>query len=105
MAITAMVRREFVAWQNDLVDKSRYAAETQAMLTDDKIAQTSKALSALGALQQIQWVGPAAFEDPPPPGTRGYMYRMICSRASVFMRFVLNPDGKIDGIFFFDKMQ
>jgi hypothetical protein len=103
-AITTIARREFVAWQAGVVDKNRYAAETAAQLSDAKVSDTSKALSAFGSLVRTVWLGYATFETAPPPGTKAYVYQMVCDRGAVFERLVMGQDGKIDGIFFSDKM-
>jgi len=102
-AVTIVARREFVAWQAGVVDKARYAAQTQAQLTDDKVLATSKALSVSGALVQTKWLGFATYENPPPPGVKSYVYEMLCSEANIYVRLTIGPDGKIDGIFFSDK--
>jgi hypothetical protein len=101
--ITIIARREFVDWQAGVVDKSHYAPETQAKLSPDKVADTSKALSELGALKQIEWYGPLGIADGP-PGVKGYLYHMICANASVYEELTIGPDGLIDGIVFRDKL-
>ena len=100
--ITQIARREFVAWQAGVVDLSHYASPTQAKLLPAKIADTSKALGTLGSLIKTEWVGPAVLEDTP-DGVRGYVYRMVCTNASVYEILTLE-NGKIDGIVFRDKL-
>jgi hypothetical protein len=101
--ITLIARREFVAWQAGVVNKDHYAVETQAKLTPDKIADTSKALSDLGALVRTDWYGPLGIADGP-PGVNGYLYHMICANGAVYEELTIGPDGKIDGIVFRDKL-
>jgi hypothetical protein len=103
-AITTIARREFVQWQAGTVDKSHYAAPTQAKLTTEKISDTAAALAGLGSLQSVEWNGSLS-EDSAPPGTKGYLYRMICVSGAVYEELTIGPDGKIDGIFFRDKLQ
>jgi hypothetical protein len=103
-AITQIARREFVAWQAGVIDKSRYADVTSTKMLPDKVADTSRALSALGALQHTEWLGPLALPADSPPGVKGYLYRMTCSNAAVYEQLTMAPDGKIDGIFFGDKL-
>ena len=102
-AVTAVARREFVAWQAGVVTASRYAAGAQGGLTADKIADTSKQLGAAGTLVKTEWVGPVVVDDAP-TGTHGYWYKMTCENTVVFERLIIAPDGKIDGIVFRDKM-
>jgi len=92
-----------VAWQAGVVDKAHYAAETQAKLVPEKVADTSKALSALGALERTEWYGPLGIADGP-PGVKGYLYHMVCANASVYEELTIGPDGLIDGIVFRDKL-
>jgi hypothetical protein len=102
-AITAIARREFVAWQAGVVDKSRYSAAMQAVLTDDQIARTSKNLSAVGALERTQWLGP--YPGPPATaGARSYLFHMFCSVQAVYELLTISPDGKIAGIGFRDTL-
>ncbi len=100
--VTEIARREFVSWQAGVVDVSHYADQTQAKLVPSKIAQTSRALGTLGSLVKTEWVGPAAMEGVP-AGVRGYVYRMVCTNASVYEILTIQ-NGKIDGIMFRDKL-
>lgn len=102
-AVTQIARREFVAWQAGVVSSNRYAAQAQAGLNPDKIAQTSKELGAAGTLVKTDWIGPVLVDDAP-PGTHGYWYKMTCENSVVFERLIIAPDGKIDGILFRDKL-
>jgi hypothetical protein len=101
-AITTVARREFVAWQAGVVDRSHYSAQTQG-LTDEKIADTSKALSQYGALLQTQWAGPLGIQDAP-SGVKGYVYKMICTGGMLYELLTIGPDGKVDGVIFRNKL-
>jgi hypothetical protein len=101
-AVTAIARREFVAWQAGVVTKSHYSSRTQG-LYPAKIDDTSKALSHFGYLTGVEWVGPLAISDGP-PGEKGYVYRMNCVEGSVYEYLTIGADGKIDGIVFRDKL-
>jgi hypothetical protein len=102
-AVTQIARREFVAWQAGVVNPTRYAAGSQAGLTPDKIADTSKQLGLAGTLVKTDWIGPIVVDDAP-PGTHGYWYKMTCENSVVYERLIIAPDGKIDGIMFRDKL-
>ncbi len=102
-AITTIAKREFVAWQAGVLHKERYAAPTQAQLTDQKITATSQGLGHLGIFDHAEWVGPLGIQDGP-PGVKGYIYKMVCSNAPVYEFLTLDADGKIAGIFFRDKL-
>ncbi|MBV8639408.1 MAG: hypothetical protein JO322_15110 [Candidatus Eremiobacteraeota bacterium] len=101
-AVTAVARREFVAWQAGVVTSARYADQAQSALTADHIATTSKELGAAGTLERTDWIGPVIVDDAP-PGTHGYWYKMTCENTVVYERLIIAPDGKIDGIMFRDK--
>jgi hypothetical protein len=102
-AVTAVARHEFVAWQAGVIDKNHYTPSMQAKMTDDQMAQTSKNLSSVGALEKTDWVG---FYPAPPdvPGGHAYLYHMICANHSVYELLTIAPDGKIAGIAFRDTL-
>ena len=102
-AITAIARREFVAWQAGVVEKARYAPAEQAKLADESIAKMSKALSSYGALLHTQWMGYLPIAGGP-SGEVGYTYRMECSNAPLIEQLMVGPDGKIDSIDFAEKL-
>ncbi len=53
-----------------------YAPQVTEKLTDEKVADTSRALGQLGALTDAVYIGPWA--DPSfPAGARGYIYQML----------------------------
>jgi len=101
-AITAMARKQFVAWQAGTINRSLYAAQTSDELSDDKINQTSIALGKLGALTNMAYVGPLAVADL--PGTHGYIYQMQCVGGNVYLFMVLDQNQKIVQIFFKDTL-
>lgn len=99
--MTAAARHEFVTWQAGIVDKDRYTPAMQAQITSDEVAQTSKSLSAAGALQRSEWVGLYA-APPDVPGGKAYVYRMICANRTIYEIMTVAPGGKIGGIQFSD---
>ncbi|HET9029804.1 MAG TPA: hypothetical protein VFN49_06470 [Candidatus Aquilonibacter sp.] len=100
---TQIARREFVAWQAGIVDPSRYAKESQAGLTPDRVTDISKQLGGAGSLQSVEWVEPVVVEGM--PDVHGYLYKMTCSNAVVYERLILSPDRKtIDSVVFMDKL-
>jgi hypothetical protein len=102
-AITLIARREFVAWQAGIVALPHYDPKTQATITAQKLNDTSKALGVLGTFEHAEWVGPLGIQDAQ-PGQKGYIYKMVCSNYSVYELLTMGGDGKIDGIFFRDKL-
>ncbi len=102
-AITAIARHEFVTWQADVVEKSRYSDAMQAKMVAAQVSATARGLATLGALEQVQWLGPY----PDPPGAsqdHAYLFHMICANAAVYEMIAIDPDGKIDFIAFRDKL-
>jgi hypothetical protein len=102
--ITAIARHEFVAWQDDAVEKSRYTPDMQTKMLDAQVAQTARGLASVGALEHAQWLGPYA-APPNAPGDRSYLFHMMCSNRAVYELLTLAPDGKIDGIAFRDTLE
>lgn len=103
-AITLIARREFVSWQAGTLNLDHYAKQSQAGLTPDKIAETSKNLGALGTLVSMQWLGPIPIVDPPAGVKASYLYKMHCDIADVYEELTMGDDGKIVGIIFRDKL-
>jgi hypothetical protein len=101
-AITALAKKQFVAWQAGSINKSAYATEILDQLTDDKVNQTSVALGKLGALTGMTYEGPLTVADL--PGGSGYIYHMTCIGGAVYLFMVLDPQGKIEKIFFKDQL-
>jgi hypothetical protein len=102
-AVTAVAKREFVAWQAGVVKRTSYTPAMQLKLTDDLIGQTARALGTLGALQSMQFLGPVDVDDAP-PNSQSYMYKVNCANGSVYMQFALTPEGKVAGMLFQDKL-
>lgn len=102
-AVTQIARREFVAWQAGIVTMAHYDPKTQATITAQKLNDTSKALGVLGTFEHAEWVGPLGIVDPA-PGQKGYIYKMVCANYSVYELLTMGGDGKIQGIFFRDKL-
>ncbi len=102
-AITQIARREFVAWQAGVVNPEHYSSKTRG-LEPEKIANTSKALGILGSLIRTEWLGPIPIISGGPPDAKAYLFRMVCSNSAVFEELTIGGDGKIDGIFFRDKL-
>lgn len=102
-AITAVARREFVAWQAGAVDKTHYVEAAQSDLTTDATDKMSKALVSLGALMHTDWNGNFPIIGAP-PGVIGYIYHMVCTNDAIYEELMIGPDGKIDSINFLKKL-
>lgn len=87
--------QQFLAWQSGTVNRSLYADQVNAELTDDMMDKGTKTLANLGALQKVQFQGIATAK-----GTSFYVYKMTCANGTIQMDFTLDPDGKIALIFF-----
>jgi hypothetical protein len=102
-AVTRLVRQQFVLWQAGQVNKSLYDQQILDKLTDEKLAQTSKALAALGPLTDAVYMGPWLSADFP-PGAKGYLYHMLCSDGAIYFWIALDPQGKIATILFKNRL-
>ncbi len=102
-AITALARREFVAWQAGAVDKDHYIDAAQTQLTSDAMDKMSKALIGYGALERTEWYGNFPIVGAP-PGVIGYSYRMVCTNDAIFEQLMIGSDGKIASINFLKKL-
>jgi len=100
---TKVARQQFVAWQLGTLDRTRYTDELNGLADADAVSHTSAALSQLGSLQSMEWLGYRAAAGVP-PGTKTYVYRAHCSRGTVLIQFSIEPDGKIAGIIFRDNL-
>lgn len=102
-AVTVIARQQFVEWQAGVISKNLYAAGVLPQLTDAKIADTSHLLGQLGALNDMvfigRWINPEF-----PPGSRGYIYQMRCASGNVYLWLALDSDGKIETIFFKNRL-
>lgn len=101
-AITKIARQQFVQWQAGAVNRSLYAPEVVAKMTDAKIADTAHALGQLGALTDLVYVG--RWINPDMPTLSGYIYQMRCVEGNVYLWLALQPDGKIASIVFKDRL-
>lgn len=101
--VTKIARQQFVAWQAGSINKRLYAPEVLPKLTDDKINDVAHALSALGPLTDMTFVGPFSAADIP-SGSEGYIYQMHCQEGNIYMWMILDSDGKIATVFFKDKL-
>lgn len=101
-AITALARKQFVAWQSGSINKGLYSDSITDQLTDDKINETAQALGKLGFLTGTTYMGPLAIGDL--PGDDGYIYQMSCVNGIVYQFIVLDPQKKIVRIFFRDTL-
>jgi hypothetical protein len=102
-AITKIARQQFVQWQAGTVNKSLYAAQLQTQLTDAKIADTSKKLGDLGALDDMVFIGPWVNPDFP-ADVHGYIYQMRCVSGNVYLWLALDGRGKIATLFFKNRL-
>jgi hypothetical protein len=102
-AVTNVARHQFVQWQAGVVNKSLYAPQVLAQLSDAKIADTSHALAQLGALTDMVYMGRWVNPDFP-PGANGYIYQMRCTGGNVYLWLALDADGKIATIYFKNRL-
>jgi hypothetical protein len=102
-AVTKAAFQQFVAWQLGIIDRTRYTDEMNVLITPEKLTQSAKGLSALGALETAEYLGPKPASGVP-PGSKTYVYRMHCSLGAVFMQFSVAPDGKVAAIIFRDNL-
>lgn len=100
---TKVARQQFVAWQVGTLDRARYSPELNALADQDQVTHTAAALSQLGFLQSMEWMGYRSAEGVP-PGSKTYVYKAHCSRGSVLMQFTITPLGKIAGIIYRDNL-
>ncbi len=105
-AVTAIARREFVAWQIGIINSKNYDTALAKNVTDEKLKSVSQGLSQLGALTGIEYLGPLSISDAPAGmNVHGYLYHMICSEGAVYLRLILrDPDNKVAGILFRDSL-
>jgi hypothetical protein len=101
-AITKIARQQFVQWQAGTVNKSLYAPQVIPKLTDEKIADTARALGQLGALTDMVYIG--RWINPEMPTLSGYIYQMRCAEGNVYLWLELQPDGKIASIVFKNRL-
>ncbi|HLX26025.1 MAG TPA: hypothetical protein VKR05_03470 [Candidatus Cybelea sp.] len=101
-AITKIARQQFVQWQAGEVNKTLYAPQVLARLTDDKVADTSRILGQLGALTGMVYIG--RWINPDMPELSGYIYQMHCISGNIYLWLALQADGKIASIVFKNRL-
>jgi hypothetical protein len=102
-AITLIARKQFVAWQSGSVKRELYSDQMNALMDPKLVNDTSKGLAQLGGLLQTVWAGPAVPASLP-PGSKAYLYHMICSNGSVYMEFAIDPTGKFGSMLFRENL-
>lgn len=102
-AITKLARQQFLAWQIGAIDKSLYNPELVVKMTDAKVADVSRHIAPVGALESTTYIGPFTGADLP-AGARGYIYEMICSDGKLYEWLIVDAQGKIASIFFRDTL-
>ena len=98
-AVTKLARQQFVQWQAGSVNRSLYAPQVLAQLTDAKITDTSQRLGQLGALTDTVYVGRWINPDFP-ADTRGFIYHMQCVSGAIYLWLALDSQGKIASLTF-----
>ena len=102
-AVTKVARQQFVQWQAGSVNKSLYAQQVLAKLSDTQIADASAKLGQLGALTDVVYIGrwiDATF----PAGARGYIYQMRCVSGNIYLWLAFDAQGKIATILFKNRL-
>ena len=94
-AVTARARAEFIAWQSGTIDRTHYTKPAADAFSDAVIAQVSPQIKALGALTTMTFVSAHPYQ-----GDVIYRYTLACANGNALYTYVINGDGKIDGIFF-----
>jgi putative lipase involved disintegration of autophagic bodies len=85
------------------VNKSLYAQQVLAKLSDAQIADASAKLGQLGALTDVVYIGrwiDATF----PAGARGYIYQMRCVSGNIYLWLAFDAQGKIATILFKNRL-
>jgi hypothetical protein len=94
-AITAAVKREFLAWQAGKIDRSVYSAEMNKALPDSAVAQVSGQLRSLGAPTKFVYIDRSIVSE-----NRAYTYGAETPKAKLRILYVLDTAGKISGLWF-----
>jgi hypothetical protein len=94
-AITAAVKKQFLAWQVGAVDRTLYDAEMNKGINDAIVAQISSQLQSLGAPAKFTYVDRVIYND-----NRVYVYAVETAKAKVRMQYALDAAGKISGLYF-----
>jgi hypothetical protein len=94
-AITAAVKREFLAWQAGKIDRSVYSAEMNKALPDSAVANVSAQLRSLGAPTKFVYLDRTSVSE-----NRAYTYGADTPKAKLRILYVLDTAGKISGLWF-----
>jgi hypothetical protein len=94
LALAALFRAEFVAWQNGTISPAGYTARGY-VASGVTIKTFSPVLHALGAIQRVKFVSSNAKD-----GFAGYEYRFDCANGSELMGAYVDTAGKIDSVGF-----
>jgi hypothetical protein len=94
-AVTERAKTEFLAWQSGNVDLKHYSSKAAAMFNDETIANIKPQLEVLGKLKSFTYKATAKAQ-----GDTVYAYKVTCANGALEMTFVLDPNDKIDGLFF-----
>jgi hypothetical protein len=103
--VTLIARRQFVAWQAGRIDRAQYTPTLNAQIPDSKVEESSSNLGSLGALNNVQYLGPRdSIYGDLPPGVHVYLYQMLCSNGSIYEQLTLDPSDRVAGIIFTDTI-
>ncbi len=94
-AVTARARAEVIAWQSGTIDHTHYTKQASDAFSDAVVAQVSPGIKALGTLNTMTFVSAHPYQ-----GDVIYKYTLACSNGNALYTYVINGEGKIDGIFF-----
>ena len=103
-AITKIARQQFISWQAGAINRKAYTADMNALITQEKLSETSVELGQLGAYVSSEYVD----EEPPalgiPPGSKTYLYRMHGTVNAVYMLVSVTPKGQVASLAFRDSI-
>jgi hypothetical protein len=94
-AITAVVRTEYLAWQQGTIERSHYTPAASAEFKDALVAQVATELTAFGTPSAFIFRGKTQ-----PSGGTIYAYLITCPNSDVWMTIGIDAAGKIEGIAF-----
>ena len=97
-AITKLARQQFVSWQAGNVNQHLYAVQVHGKLTDEKVAETSRALGQLGALNDAVYIGPWADSSARRARTVTST-KWAANRGNIYLWLALDAQGRIATIF------
>ena len=93
--ITKRAVAEFLAWQKGAVDKALYSPEMVDAVSDVVIDNVSPQLKALGDYRSIEFVRGGVVN-----GLNAYIYLVTCTNGKMGMKYIIDPNGKVAGLFF-----